>query len=119
MLFYARASFSAISSNPDSTIYSGPEYIDENTILSNTISGYEIYDPENNTNSSSSDNQRPITTIISGVPWYYQTDIDDYLPGDQCGNATFYSGCGPVAGATIIGWWDRRGFNSLIDDSMV
>ncbi len=57
--------------------------------------------------------------LISGVPRYYQTDLDAYLPGDQCLGDDLYSGCGPVAGAAILGWWDRRGFSSLLDDSDV
>lgn len=57
--------------------------------------------------------------LVSGVPRYYQTDLDHYLPGDQCGGKPFLSGCGPVAGATIVAWWDRRGFDSLIDDGDV
>ncbi len=68
--------------------------------------------------------------IISGVPRYYQKyitcdDADEFKTffGEifnrvcECPNG-FPTGCGPVAGATILGWYDRRGYE-LIDDDEV
>jgi hypothetical protein len=52
----------------------------------------------------------PMKALISGVPRYYQADM---RVGGSC---WFPSGCGPVAGASICAWWDRRGFPNLIDD---
>jgi len=53
----------------------------------------------------------PMKALISGVPRYYQLDM---RVGGSC---WFPSGCGPVAGASICAWWDKRGFPNLIDDS--
>ena len=53
----------------------------------------------------------PMKALISGVPRYYQADM---RVGGSC---WFPSGCGPVAGASICAWWDRRGFPNLIDDT--
>ena len=52
----------------------------------------------------------PMKALISGVPRYYQADM---RVGGSC---WFPSGCGPVAGASVCAWWDRRGFPNLIDD---
>lgn len=52
----------------------------------------------------------PLKALISGVPRYYQLDM---RVGGSC---WFPSGCGPVAGAVICAWWDKRGFPNLIDD---
>jgi hypothetical protein len=52
----------------------------------------------------------PMKALISGVPRYYQADM---RIGGSC---WFPSGCGPVAGAAICAWWDKRGFPNLIDD---
>jgi hypothetical protein len=53
----------------------------------------------------------PMKALISGVPRYYQADM---RVGGSC---WFPSGCGPVAGASVCAWWDKRGFPNLIDDS--
>ena len=53
----------------------------------------------------------PMKALISGVPRYYQLDM---RVGGSC---WFPSGCGPVAGASVCAWWDKRGFPDLIDDS--
>jgi len=53
----------------------------------------------------------PMKALISGVPRYYQADM---RVGGSC---WFPSGCGPVAGASICAWWDKRGFPNLIDDT--
>ena len=53
----------------------------------------------------------PMKALISGVPRYYQLDM---RVGGSC---WFPSGCGPVAGAAVCAWWDKRGFPNLIDDS--
>jgi len=53
----------------------------------------------------------PMKALISGVPRYYQLDMQ---VGGSC---WFPSGCGPVAGASVCAWWDKRGFPNLIDDS--
>ncbi len=53
----------------------------------------------------------PRKALISGVPRYYQADM---RVGGSC---WFPSGCGPVAGASICAWWDKRGFPNLIDDT--
>jgi len=53
----------------------------------------------------------PMKALISGVPRYYQLDM---RVGGSC---WFPSGCGPVAGAAVSAWWDKRGFPNLIDDS--
>lgn len=53
----------------------------------------------------------PLKALISGVPRYYQLDM---RVGGSC---WFPSGCGPVAGAAVCAWWDKRGFPNLIDDS--
>ncbi|MEW5826376.1 MAG: hypothetical protein AB1778_06040 [Candidatus Bipolaricaulota bacterium] len=52
----------------------------------------------------------PQRALISGVPRYYQLDM---RVGGSC---WFPSGCGPVAGAAVCAWWDKRGFPNLIDD---
>lgn len=52
----------------------------------------------------------PMKGLISGVPRYYQADM---RVGGSC---WFPSGCGPVAGAAVCAWWDKRGFPNLIDD---
>ncbi len=52
----------------------------------------------------------PMKALISGVPRYYQADM---RIGGSC---WFPSGCGPVAGAAVCAWWDKRGFPNLIDD---
>jgi hypothetical protein len=52
----------------------------------------------------------PMKALISGVPRYYQADM---RVGSSC---WFPSGCGPVAGASVCAWWDKRGFPNLIDD---
>jgi len=52
----------------------------------------------------------PQKALISGVPRYYQLDMQ---VGGSC---WFPSGCGPVAGASICAWWDKRGFPNLIND---
>jgi len=52
----------------------------------------------------------PTKALISGVPRYYQADM---RIGGSC---WFPSGCGPVAGAAVCAWWDKRGFPNLIDD---
>jgi len=52
----------------------------------------------------------PIKALISGLPRYYQADMQI---GGSC---WFPSGCGPVAGAAICAWWDKRGFPNLIND---
>jgi hypothetical protein len=57
------------------------------------------------------DGKTPMKALISGVPRYYQMDM---RIGGSC---WFPTGCGPVAGATICAWWDRRGFPNLIDDN--
>ncbi len=49
--------------------------------------------------------------IISGVPAYYQPDM--YIRG-ACGGDGFPTGCGPAAGASILGWWERRGIEGLM-----
>jgi len=53
----------------------------------------------------------PMKALISGVPRYYQAEM---RVGGSC---WFPSGCGPVAGAAVCAWWDKRGFPNLIDDS--
>lgn len=55
--------------------------------------------------------ETPLKALISGVPRYYQLDM---RVGGSC---WFPSGCGPVAGAAVCAWWDKRGFPNLIDDS--
>ncbi len=52
----------------------------------------------------------PMKALISGVPRYYQAEMQ---VGGSC---WFPSGCGPVAGASICAWWDKRGFPNLIND---
>jgi len=52
----------------------------------------------------------PMKALISGVPRYYQLDM---RVGGSC---WFPSGCGPVAGAAVCAWWDKRGFPNLIND---
>jgi len=52
----------------------------------------------------------PQKALISGVPRYYQLDM---RVGGSC---WFPSGCGPVAGAAVCAWWDKRGFPNLIND---
>jgi len=52
----------------------------------------------------------PQKALISGVPRYYQLDMQ---VGISC---WFPSGCGPVAGAAVCAWWDKRGFPNLIND---
>lgn len=52
----------------------------------------------------------PQKALMSGVPRYYQLDMQ---VGGSC---WFPSGCGPVAGASICAWWDKRGFPNLIND---
>jgi hypothetical protein len=49
--------------------------------------------------------------LISGVPAYYQLDMT--IPG-ACEGDAFPTGCGPTAGASILGWWERRGVNGLM-----
>jgi hypothetical protein len=49
--------------------------------------------------------------LISGVPGYYQLDMT--IPG-ACEGDAFPTGCGPVAGASILGWWERRGVSGLM-----
>lgn len=49
--------------------------------------------------------------VISGVPRYYQEDMT--IPG-ACEGDAFPTGCGPVAGASILGWWERRGVEGLM-----
>ncbi|UCF09774.1 MAG: hypothetical protein JSW65_06865 [Candidatus Bipolaricaulota bacterium] len=53
----------------------------------------------------------PMKALISGVPRYYQAEM---RIGGSC---WFPTGCGPVAGASICAWWDKRGFPNLIDDT--
>lgn len=53
----------------------------------------------------------PTKALVSGVPRYYQADM---RIGGSC---WFPSGCGPVAGAAVCAWWDKRGFPNLIGDS--
>ncbi len=50
--------------------------------------------------------------LISGVPMYYQTMMSNPA---MCGGKEYKTGCGPVAGAAILGWWTQRG----VDDLMV
>ena len=52
----------------------------------------------------------PMKALISGVPRYYQADM---RVGGSC---WFPSGCGPVTGASICAWWDKRGFPNMIND---
>ncbi len=52
----------------------------------------------------------PERALISGVPRYYQDAIDLPAPCES----GFPSGCGPVTGATILGWWTRQGVNGLM-----
>ena len=52
----------------------------------------------------------PTKALISGIPRYYQADMR------VDGSCWFPSGCGPVAGASICAWWDKRGFPNLIND---
>jgi|GEM_PF-4255189 len=52
----------------------------------------------------------PLKALLSGVPRYYQLDM---RVGGSC---WFPSGCGPVAGAAVCAWWDKRGFPNLIND---
>ena len=52
----------------------------------------------------------PMKALISGVPRYFQIDMQIN------GSCWFPSGCGPVAGAAVCAWWDKRGFPNLIDD---
>jgi hypothetical protein len=72
----------------------------------------------------------PEKALISGVPRYFQKDItcdqikDRYgkysVDGIECMRSEpFPSGCGPVAGASILAWWDRRGFDNLVNESDV
>lgn len=49
--------------------------------------------------------------IISGVPQYYQPPIT--ITG-SCDGEGFPAGCGPTAGASILGWWTRRGISGLM-----
>jgi hypothetical protein len=49
--------------------------------------------------------------LISGVPQYYQPNIT--ITG-ACQGEPFPAGCGPVAGAAILGWWERRGIHGLM-----
>lgn len=54
----------------------------------------------------------PERALISGVPRYFQEDI--CILGSCLGQDCFPSGCGPVAGATILAWWSRRGVSGLM-----
>lgn len=49
--------------------------------------------------------------LLSGIPRYYQTLMSNPA---MCGGAEYLTGCGPVAGATILGWWERRGITGLM-----
>ncbi len=49
--------------------------------------------------------------LISGVPRYYQPGLSIW---GACEGDEFPAGCGPVAGAAIAGWWERRGFSGLM-----
>jgi len=53
--------------------------------------------------------------IISGVPAYYQPDMHIW---GACGGDAFPTGCGPAAGASILGWWERRGIQGLFFGSV-
>lgn len=72
----------------------------------------------------------PQKAMISGVPRYFQKDItcddieDRYgeysADGLECMRSEpFPTGCGPVAGASVLAWWDRRGFDKFVDESDV
>ncbi len=50
--------------------------------------------------------------IISGVPRYYQDDMNIW---GACEGEGFPTGCGPAAGASILGWWERRGVDGLFE----
>ncbi len=50
--------------------------------------------------------------IISGVPRYYQADMHIW---GACDGDGFPTGCGPAAGASILGWWERRGIDGLFE----
>ncbi len=60
--------------------------------------------------------------IISGVPRYYQKEVS-CSTYDQITCVTLEetvpTGCGPVAGATILAWWDRIGYDDLVDENDV
>ena len=62
----------------------------------------------------------PARSLISGVPKYYQKQItsDDVDNVNLCVDE-FPTGCGTVAGAAILAWWDRRGYDGLINESNV
>ena len=50
--------------------------------------------------------------MISGIPQYHQEGIGYGVPcKDEEGIA---SGCGPVIGATVLAWWERRGVTGLM-----
>jgi hypothetical protein len=49
--------------------------------------------------------------LISGVPAYYQLDM--HIKG-ACEGDPYPTGCGPTAGASILGWWERRGVSGLM-----
>lgn len=49
--------------------------------------------------------------LISGVPKYYQTMMSNPA---MCFGAEYKTGCGPVTGAAILGWWERRGVSGLM-----
>ncbi|MBN1944704.1 MAG: hypothetical protein JW797_03465 [Bradymonadales bacterium] len=50
--------------------------------------------------------------FIRGVPKLHQYDYDD----PECPDAPVAVGCGPVAAAELLAWWDQLGWN-LIGDS--
>lgn len=54
----------------------------------------------------------PARAIISGVPRYYQTPFPN-MPRCDDGEPPPV-GCGPVAGASVLAWWERRGVPSLM-----
>jgi len=60
----------------------------------------------------------PERAMISGIPQYYQDGIGSGVTcndgNDEDGNNGIASGCGPVAGASILAWWERRGVAGLM-----
>jgi len=55
---------------------------------------------------------QPQGTFIHGVPDYQQSQ---FLDPDDPNKNPFPGNCGPVAAACILGYWDARGFDRLVD----
>ncbi len=110
----AQSSIAAISQNPEETGVSGP--------MPGSVAHNGRPDVITDVDINATSTESPFKiALISGVPRYYQKDTscEDYGVACVCLDQKFLTGCGPVAGATVLAWWDRRGYENLVDDNDV